>query len=37
MLGVLPLNGLAEAVAVARDTTYGPHATVFTQEHRQGD
>ena len=32
VLGVLPVNGLAEALEVARDTQYGLHATVFTQD-----
>ena len=32
VLGVLPVDGLEEALAVARDTTYGLHATVFTRD-----
>ena len=32
MLGVLPVSGLDEALAVARDTDYGLHASVFTKD-----
>lgn len=32
VLGVLPVNGLDEALSVARDTEYGLHATVFTRD-----
>lgn len=32
VLGVLPVGSLEEALAVARDTTYGLHATVFTRD-----
>jgi len=32
VLGVLPVNGLEEALAIARDTDYGLHATVFTRD-----
>ncbi len=32
VLGVLPVKGLEEALAVARDTAYGLHATVFTRD-----
>ncbi|WP_108661798.1 aldehyde dehydrogenase family protein [Acuticoccus kandeliae] len=32
VLGILPVSGLSEALSVARDTPYGLHATVFTQD-----
>jgi aldehyde dehydrogenase (NAD+)/gamma-glutamyl-gamma-aminobutyraldehyde dehydrogenase len=32
VLGVLPVNGLNEALRIARDTEYGLHATVFTRD-----
>jgi acyl-CoA reductase-like NAD-dependent aldehyde dehydrogenase len=32
VLGVLPVKGAEEALAVARDTDYGLHATVFTRD-----
>jgi aldehyde dehydrogenase (NAD+)/gamma-glutamyl-gamma-aminobutyraldehyde dehydrogenase len=32
VLGVLPVKGLDEALAIARDTDYGLHATVFTRD-----
>jgi acyl-CoA reductase-like NAD-dependent aldehyde dehydrogenase len=32
VLGILPVNGLEEALAIARDTDYGLHATVFTRD-----
>ena len=32
VLGVLPVNGLEEALATARDSEYGLHATVFTRD-----
>ena len=32
VLGVLPVRGLDDALAVARDTDYGLHATVFTRD-----
>jgi aldehyde dehydrogenase (NAD+)/gamma-glutamyl-gamma-aminobutyraldehyde dehydrogenase len=32
VLGVLPVKDLDEALAVARDTDYGLHATVFTRD-----
>lgn len=32
VLGVLPVNGLDEALRIARDTEYGLHATVFTRD-----
>jgi aldehyde dehydrogenase (NAD+)/gamma-glutamyl-gamma-aminobutyraldehyde dehydrogenase len=31
VLGVLPVNGMDEALRIARDTEYGLHATVFTR------
>lgn len=32
VLGVLPVSGVDEALAVARDTDYGLHASVFTRD-----
>ncbi|MGD9507624.1 MAG: aldehyde dehydrogenase [Geminicoccaceae bacterium] len=32
VLGVLPVDGLEEAIAIAKDTDYGLHASVFTQD-----
>jgi acyl-CoA reductase-like NAD-dependent aldehyde dehydrogenase len=32
VLGVLPVSGIDEALAVARDTDYGLHASVFTRD-----
>ncbi len=32
VLGVLPVNGIEEALRVAKDTDYGLHATVFTRD-----
>ncbi len=32
VLGVIPVDGVEQAVAVARDTDYGLHATVFTKD-----
>lgn len=32
VLGILPVNGIEEALAVASDTEYGLHATVFTRD-----
>lgn len=32
VLGVLPVNGMEEALKIAKDTDYGLHATVFTQD-----
>jgi acyl-CoA reductase-like NAD-dependent aldehyde dehydrogenase len=32
VLGILPVNGLDEALAIACDTDYGLHATVFTRD-----
>jgi aldehyde dehydrogenase (NAD+)/gamma-glutamyl-gamma-aminobutyraldehyde dehydrogenase len=32
VLGILPVASLDEALAIARDTDYGLHATVFTQD-----
>lgn len=32
VLGVLPVSGVEEALAVARDTDYGLHASVFTKD-----
>lgn len=32
VLGILPVAGLEEALAVARDTAYGLHASVFTRD-----
>lgn len=32
VLGVLPVSGIDEALAVARDTDYGLHASVFTKD-----
>ena len=32
VLGVLPVSGMEEALKIARDTDYGLHATVFTQD-----
>lgn len=32
VLGVLPVNGVEEALLVASDTEYGLHATVFTRD-----
>ena len=32
VLGVLPVSGMEEALKIARDTEYGLHATVFTQD-----
>lgn len=30
VLGVMPVKGLEDALAISRDTDYGLHATVFT-------
>jgi aldehyde dehydrogenase (NAD+)/gamma-glutamyl-gamma-aminobutyraldehyde dehydrogenase len=32
VLGVMPVDGLEQALAVARDTDYGLHATIFTRD-----
>lgn len=32
LLGVMTVNGIDEAIALARDTDYGLHATVFTRD-----
>ena len=32
VLGVMTVSGVEEAIAVARDTEYGLHATVFTRD-----
>ena len=32
VLGILPVDGLDEAIAIAKDTEYGLHASVFTQD-----
>ncbi len=32
VLGILPVKGMDEALAIARDTDYGLHATVFTRD-----
>ena len=32
VLGVLPIRGIEEALAVAKDTDYGLHATVYTKD-----
>ena len=32
VLGVLPVSGMEEALKIAKDTEYGLHATVFTQD-----
>ena len=32
VLGILPVDGLDEAIAIAKDTDYGLHASVFTQD-----
>jgi acyl-CoA reductase-like NAD-dependent aldehyde dehydrogenase len=32
VLGVVPVSGLEEALAIARDTDYGLHASVFTKD-----
>lgn len=32
VLGVIPVDGVDEALAIARDTDYGPHATLFTRD-----
>lgn len=32
VLGILPVNGMDEALRLARDTEYGLHATVFTRD-----
>lgn len=32
VLGILPIDGLDHAIAVARDTDYGLHASVFTRD-----
>ncbi|MCA9509960.1 MAG: aldehyde dehydrogenase [Myxococcota bacterium] len=32
VLGILPVDGLEQALAVARDSDYGLHATVFTND-----
>ena len=32
VLGILPVNGMDEALAIARDSEYGLHATVFTRD-----
>lgn len=32
VLGIVPVSGLDEALAIARDTDFGLHATVFTQD-----
>jgi len=32
VLGVLPVDGMDEALRIARDTEYGLHATVFTRD-----
>jgi acyl-CoA reductase-like NAD-dependent aldehyde dehydrogenase len=32
VLGILPVNGMAEALRIARDTEYGLHASIFTRD-----
>jgi len=32
VLGILPVNGMEEALRIARDTEYGLHASVFTRD-----
>ncbi len=32
VLGILPVDGIEEALRIARDTDYGLHATVFTRD-----
>ena len=32
VLGILPVDGLEQAIAIAKDTDYGLHASVFTQD-----
>jgi aldehyde dehydrogenase (NAD+)/gamma-glutamyl-gamma-aminobutyraldehyde dehydrogenase len=32
VLGILPVDGLEQALAIARDTDFGLHASVFTQD-----
>jgi aldehyde dehydrogenase (NAD+)/gamma-glutamyl-gamma-aminobutyraldehyde dehydrogenase len=32
VLGIVPVDGMEEAISIARDTEYGLHATVFTRD-----
>ena len=32
VLGVLPINGIEDALTVAKDTDYGLHATIYTRD-----
>jgi acyl-CoA reductase-like NAD-dependent aldehyde dehydrogenase len=32
VLGIMPVNGMTEALRIARDTDYGLHASVFTKD-----